>query len=181
MEGHVDRLLSSCGSSLYALSLLRAHGMQAEELQEIFRSKVLSRLMYASQAWWGFAQSYRNAGMETTSHTTKFRLSSTRANVLVTALSHVNLSLLCVNKRMIICSDILLLMRILFFSFFNTIFVSSHMYPENPEGTQVIVGSMNMGYDIYPTLPGIELIPKTKTNHQYVRIRSHTETMGGII
>ena len=30
--------------------------------------------------------------------------------------------------------------------FFNTTFVSSHMYPENPEGTQVIVGSMNMGY-----------------------------------
>ena len=30
--------------------------------------------------------------------------------------------------------------------FFNTIFVSSHMYPENPEGTQVIVGSKNMGY-----------------------------------
>ena len=29
---------------------------------------------------------------------------------------------------------------------FNTIFVSSHMYPENPEGTQVVVGSMNMGY-----------------------------------
>ena len=41
--------------------------------------------------------------------------------------------------------------------FFNTIFVSSHMYPENPEGTRVIVGSMNMGYYIYPTLPGIEL------------------------
>ena len=32
------------------------------------------------------------------------------------------------------------------FFFFNTIFVSSHMYPENPEGTQVIVGSWNMGY-----------------------------------
>ena len=31
--------------------------------------------------------------------------------------------------------------------FFNTIFVSSHnMYPENPKGTQVILGSMNMGY-----------------------------------
>ena len=29
---------------------------------------------------------------------------------------------------------------------FNTVFVSSHMYPENPEGTQVIEGSMNMGY-----------------------------------
>ena len=30
-------------------------------------------------------------------------------------------------------------------NFCNTIFVSSHMYPENPEGTQVIVGFMNMG------------------------------------
>ena len=30
--------------------------------------------------------------------------------------------------------------------FLNTIFVSSHMYPENPKGTQVIVSSMNMGY-----------------------------------
>ena len=30
--------------------------------------------------------------------------------------------------------------------FLNTIFVLSHMYPENPEGTQVIVGSMNMRY-----------------------------------
>ena len=29
------------------------------------------------------------------------------------------------------------------FDVFNTIFVSSHMYPENPEGTQAIVGSMN--------------------------------------
>ena len=30
--------------------------------------------------------------------------------------------------------------------FFNTIFVSNHMYPEKPEETQVILGSMNMGY-----------------------------------
>ena len=116
MEGHVDHLLSSCGSSLYALSLLRAHGMQAIELQEIFRSKVLSRLMYASQAWWGFAQSQRDSGMETTSHTIyRIQTSSTRANVLVTALSHLNLSLLCVNRRMIICSDKLFQMRIMFF------------------------------------------------------------------
>ena len=31
-------------------------------------------------------------------------------------------------------------------SIFNTIFVSSHMNPENPEGNQVIVGSMNIEY-----------------------------------
>ena len=29
------------------------------------------------------------------------------------------------------------------------------MYPENPEGTRVILGYMNMGYDIFPTLPGL--------------------------
>ena len=51
-------------------------------------------------------------------------------------------------------------------SFFsNTIFVynnnnnnnsvSSHMYPENPEATRVIVFSMNMEYEIYPTWPGL--------------------------
>ena len=43
------------------------------------------------------------------------------------------------------------------------------MYPENPEGTQVIEGSMNMGYDIYPTLPGIKLktcsVPSLRRPH----------------
>ena len=55
-----------------------------------------------------------------------------------------------------------------FSSFFNTILVSSHMYPANPEGTQVIVGSTNMGYIISDTArnlthnlfrPRRELIP----------------------
>ena len=31
------------------------------------------------------------------------------------------------------------------FSFFNSIFVSIRMYPENPEWSLVVVGSMNMG------------------------------------
>ena len=53
--------------------------------------------------------------------------------------------------------------------FLNTMFASNHMYPENPEGTQVIVGCMNMGYDIYQTLPGIELttcsVPSARRFH----------------
>ena len=53
--------------------------------------------------------------------------------------------------------------------FFKHIFVSSHMYPENPKGTQVIVGSMNMGYDKYPTLSGIKLttcsVPSARQFH----------------
>ena len=31
------------------------------------------------------------------------------------------------------------------------------MYPENPEGTRVIVVSMNMGFYIYLTLAGLKL------------------------
>ena len=41
-------------------------------------------------------------------------------------------------------------------SIFSKFFVSSNMYQNSPERPQVIVGSINMGYDI-PTLPGIEL------------------------
>ena len=36
------------------------------------------------------------------------------------------------------------------------------MYPENPEGNQVIVCFMNMGYDINPTLPGIDLTTSSR-------------------
>ena len=39
--------------------------------------------------------------------------------------------------------------NIFMYLFFKHSFLSSHMYPENPEGTRVIVGSMNMGYDMY--------------------------------
>ena len=34
----------------------------------------------------------------------------------------------------------------IFFFFLTQFFVSSHIHSENPEGTQVIVGSMNMEY-----------------------------------
>ena len=39
--------------------------------------------------------------------------------------------------------------------------IKPYAYPENPEEAQVIVNwlnSMNMGYDVYPTMPGIELV-----------------------
>jgi len=40
---------------LYALRVLRAHGMDDVSLQTIFRSVVVAKLMHASNAWWGFA------------------------------------------------------------------------------------------------------------------------------
>ena len=51
-------------------------------------------------------------------------------------------------------------------SFLTHFFVSS---PKNPEGTGLILGSMNMKYDIYPTLPGFELatcsVPSARQFH----------------
>ena len=34
---------------------LKSHGMPPNEVQEIFRSVVISSLLYAAPAWWGFA------------------------------------------------------------------------------------------------------------------------------
>ena len=40
---------------------------------------------------------------------------------------------------------------------FNMTLLSNLIYPENSEETQLIVGSMNLEYEIYPTLLGHEL------------------------
>ena len=60
--------------------------------------------------------------------------------------------IVCIYVTMSVC-DHLVLVRVkikklltYLLYFFNTFFVSSHMYSENPKGTQVIVGSKNMGY-----------------------------------
>ena len=39
-----------------SLNILRAHGMQASGLQVVFKSKILSKLLYASPAWWGMTK-----------------------------------------------------------------------------------------------------------------------------
>jgi len=52
---HVHAVISSSAQTLYALRVLRAHGMDDVSLQTIFRSVVISKLMHASSAWWGFA------------------------------------------------------------------------------------------------------------------------------
>jgi len=50
---HVDKILCSCASSLYALRVLRDHGMPAEALHLVSRATTVARLLYASPAWWG--------------------------------------------------------------------------------------------------------------------------------
>jgi len=50
-------VMSYAGVSIYiyAIKVLRCHGMNEEELRLVYKSVVLEKLMYASPAWWGFA------------------------------------------------------------------------------------------------------------------------------
>jgi len=53
----VDDVINSCVRSMYALSVLRSHGMSAPVLQQVFQSVVIPKLAYAAPAWWGFSTS----------------------------------------------------------------------------------------------------------------------------
>ena len=52
---HVERLLVACAQSLFALRTLRNHGLPIGALHTVFQATVVSRLTYASPAWWGLA------------------------------------------------------------------------------------------------------------------------------
>jgi Reverse transcriptase (RNA-dependent DNA polymerase) len=50
---HVDEILSACSSSLYALRVLRTHGLPCKAMHTVTEATTVARLMYASPAWWG--------------------------------------------------------------------------------------------------------------------------------
>ena len=62
---HVDDVIKACARSMYAISVLRSHGMCASLLQQVFQSVVISELTYAAPAWWGFSMSADRLRFET--------------------------------------------------------------------------------------------------------------------
>ena len=54
---HVTNIVSKCAQSLYAIKVLRCQGMSEDILAVVFKSVVLAKILYASPAWWGFANS----------------------------------------------------------------------------------------------------------------------------
>ena len=52
---HVHKVITSCAQALYALKVLRAHGMNDSALQSVYQAVIIAKLMYGSSAWWGFA------------------------------------------------------------------------------------------------------------------------------
>jgi hypothetical protein len=55
MHEHITNLVISSNQALYGLKILKAHGMLFPNLNTVCRATLISRLMYASSAWWGFA------------------------------------------------------------------------------------------------------------------------------
>src|SRR6218665_3675283 len=52
MSDHVDNLIASGASFIYALRMLRSHGLQPKQLQMVARMMTIASLLYASPARW---------------------------------------------------------------------------------------------------------------------------------
>jgi len=56
LSPHVHSVVASCAQTLYALRVLRAHGLCDSALQTvIYRAVVVAKLTYISSAWIGFS------------------------------------------------------------------------------------------------------------------------------
>lgn len=53
----MDEILDSSASSLSALRVLRSHGHVSAALHDVVLVTTVARIMYASQAWWGYTTS----------------------------------------------------------------------------------------------------------------------------
>ena len=64
MTTHIEETLASCSSTLYALRVLRSDGLPSHSLHEVAKMTTIAHLMYASPAWWGYANSGDRAKIE---------------------------------------------------------------------------------------------------------------------
>ena len=52
---HVQSVIAACAQTLYALRVLRKHGLCDDSLHDVFRAVAVAKLMYAPNAWWRFS------------------------------------------------------------------------------------------------------------------------------
>src|SRR6218665_3764601 len=53
VSAHVEALLNAGARSIYALRLLRAHGLPDQALKTVARATTINRILYAGPAWGG--------------------------------------------------------------------------------------------------------------------------------
>ena len=54
---HLDAKLKETAQGLYALKVLKSHGLKNENLWDVTKATLVSKLLYASPVWWDFADS----------------------------------------------------------------------------------------------------------------------------
>jgi len=65
MSEHVQTTVSACASLLYALRVLRAHGMpDISALQTVYQATVMAKVLYATSACWGFTSASERQRIE---------------------------------------------------------------------------------------------------------------------
>ena len=50
---HIESLIKSSLTSLYALRILKAHGLRKEAIHKVTEAIIMSRILYAAPAWRG--------------------------------------------------------------------------------------------------------------------------------
>ena len=56
MEAHIKTLVGNTSQNLYALKILKAHGLPTTSLYDVCRATLASRMIYAAPAWYGFTK-----------------------------------------------------------------------------------------------------------------------------
>ena len=51
---HITEVLVSCSRSLYAIRILKSHGLPPLSIQEVTRATTLAQFLYDASAWRGF-------------------------------------------------------------------------------------------------------------------------------
>ena len=51
---HITYLITSCARLLYVLHVLRVHGLPQQSLNDVYRTTVQGKLLYAASRWFGF-------------------------------------------------------------------------------------------------------------------------------
>jgi len=54
MSEHVRDVVRNCAQSLHIIRVLRCRGTNDQALQAVYRSVVITKLLNAACAWWGF-------------------------------------------------------------------------------------------------------------------------------
>jgi hypothetical protein len=64
MDAHARALVGSASQNLYALKILKAHGLPTASLYNVCQATLVSRITYAAPAWYGFTKAADRSSLQ---------------------------------------------------------------------------------------------------------------------